>query len=231
MLVFQQKEMFMKQFLPVLSCSPLMKGITPEETLRLLTCLDSQLISFQKGNIILQQDDPAKYFGIVLAGSVQVLRGDMHGSHTIIAEIQNGELFGETFACAAIPALPVNVLAKTDCTVLLLEHARVIRACSRPCIAHSRMILNLLRLTAQKTLLLNRKLEIVMQRTTRDKLMAYLHAQAQNAGSTRFVIPFDRQELADYLGVERSAMSTELNKLKKAGIIDFHKNEFQLLSR
>ena len=88
----------MKQFLPVLSCSPLMKGITPEEALRLLTCLDSQLMSFQKGNIILQQDDPAKYFGIVLAGSVQGLRGDMQGSHTIIAEIQNGELFGETFA-------------------------------------------------------------------------------------------------------------------------------------
>ncbi len=231
MLVFQQKEPYMKHFLPALACSPLMKDVASEDIIKLLTCLDSQLISFQKGNIILHQDDPARYFGFVLTGSVQVLRGDVQGSHTIIAEFKDGELFGETFACAAVPTLPVNAIAKTDCTVLLLEHARVIRACSRPCIAHSRLILNLLRLTAQKNLLLSRKLEIVMQRTTRDKLIAYLHTQAQHAGSSRFAIPFDRQELADYLGVERSAMSTELNKLKKAGIIDFHKNEFQLLSR
>jgi len=221
----------MKQYLSLLTRCVLMEGIAPEDILKMLSCVEAQLLSCQKGSIILQQDDPALFFGLVLTGSVQVLRGDVHGSHTIIAALDAGELFGETFACASAAPLSVNVMATSDSVVLLFEQSRIMSACSRGCAAHSRLIVNLLRITAQKNLLLSRKLEIVMQRTTKDKLMAYLHAQAVQAGSGHFRIPFDRQGLADYLGVERSAMSTELNKLKKAGIIDFYKNDFQLLSQ
>ena len=231
MLVFQQKRLLMKQYLSLLSRCELMEGIPPEALPELLSCLDVQLLTYQKDKVILQQDDPARFFGVVLSGRVQVLRGDMHGSHTIIAMLEPGELFGETFACAALPALPVNVAAATESTVLLFKHDRVVQACRRGCTAHSKLVVNLLRIMAKKNLLFSRKLEIVMQRTTRGKLMAYLSAQAELANACRFSIPLDRQQLADYLGVERSAMSTELNKLKKAGIIDFHKNEFQLLSR
>lgn len=229
MLVFQQKKVLMKQFLPILARNPLMENMSEEQISSLLSCLKPQLLSCQKGNMIFHQDDPARFFGIVLSGSVQVMRGDTQGSHIMIAELFPGEMFGETFACAGINALPVNVIARSECVVLLFEHERVLSACAHPCKAHSRLILNLLRSTAQKNLFLSRKLEIVMQRTTRDKLMAYLRFQAQQANADRFTIPFDRQELADFLGVERSAMSTELNKLKKAGIIHFEKNEFQLL--
>lgn len=228
MLVFQQKRLLMKQYPPLLAGCALMDGILPDDISGLLSCLEAQLLTYQRDNVILQQDDPARFFGVVLSGGVQVLRGDVLGSHTIIAALGPGELFGETFACASLPALPVNVIATADSTVLLFEHERVIKACKRGCAAHSQLIVNLLRITAQKNLLLSRKLEIVMQRTTRDKLMAYLHAQAEQAHSSRFRIPFDRQQLADFLGVERSAMSTELNKLKKAGMIDFDKKDFKL---
>lgn len=230
MLVFQQKQVPMKQFLSLLTACPLMADIPSQEVLQALSCMDAQVLFFKKGNIILQQDDPARFFGVVLEGCVQIIRGDVQGSHVMITSLSPGELFGETFACASPAALPVNVVAKADSTILLLEHARIASVCARPCGAHFRLLLNLLRLTSDKNLLLNRKLDIVMKRTTREKLMAYLSTQAQQAGSEDFSIPFDRQELADYLGVERSAMSTELNRLKKDGIIDFHKNTFRILS-
>lgn len=220
----------MKEYLPLYERYSLFDGIARQQITPLLTCLGAKVISFSKGSTIFRQDDPARFFGVVLSGSVQVIRGDIYGSHTITALIEAGDIFGETFACASAAAIPANVIASSESTILLLEHARVVCTCSKGCAAHARLITNLLRIIADKNLLLNQKLEFVMQRTTRDKLMAYLHSQASKARSNHFSIPFDRQGLADYLGVERSAMSTELNKLKKAGVIDFQKNEFELKS-
>lgn len=218
----------MQQYLDQLQRCPLFSSVAPEALSPLLSCLKARVLHYPKGSTILQQGEPAHSIGILLCGGAQILRGDIHGSHSIVEALQPTELFGEIFACAALEALPVTVIANEDSTVLFLEHSRVLNACSSGCRAHSQLVTALLRLIARKTLLLNQKLEIVTQRTTKEKLLAYLQAQRTKTGSARFTIPFDRQQLADFLGVERSAMSTELNKLKKAGMIDFSKNDFFL---
>jgi len=219
----------MKEYLSVLAACPLFRSIHPDDLLRMLNCLDGQIVVYAKGQIILHQGDPASTFGVVLKGTAQVIRGNTHGSHVILSSLEPGSLFAESFACAALEALPVQVVAVTDVVVLLLKHTRVTHACRKGCLSHSRLVTSLLEVVARKNLSLNQKLDIVMQRTTRDKLIAYLHCLEREAGSPRFTIPFARQELADYLGVDRSAMSTELSKLKADGLIAFHKNTFELL--
>ena len=219
----------MKEIPPLLMKCPLFARIDPADLPHLLSCLKAQQLHVPKGGHILTQGDPARFFGVLLSGRAQIIRGDMQGSHTVTAAVHPGDLFAEALICAGEEFLPVNVIATEECVVLLIEHNRLIHACQKGCMSHSLLVTSLLRILSQKTLLLNQKLEIVTRRTTREKLMAYLQTQSTHANSRRFIIPFDRQGLADYLGVERSAMSTELGKLKKAGLIDFRKNEFELL--
>ena len=219
----------MKQYLPLLKACPIFDRMNEDEMLRMLSCLDAKIIPYERGRIILHQGDEPRCFGVVLKGIVHVMRIDDEGNHTIVAPVEQGDLFGETFSCAGAKALPVSVAAAQDCEILLLEHARVITGCRNGCMAHSLLVTNLMRIIAQKNLMINEKLSIITRRTTREKLMAYLRAQQRRTGSKRFSIPFDRQALSDYLVVERSAMCAQLSRLKKEGLIDYCKNEFEIL--
>ena len=140
-----------------------------------------------------------------------------------------GQLFGETYAFSHAQSLPVTVSAEEDSRLLLLDSRRITTCCSNACEFHNRVIYNLLRLVADKNLLLHQKLQITSQRTTAEKLMAYLSQQAKLHNSPTFTIPYDRQALADYLEVDRSGLSTEIGKLKKQGILSCEKNRFTLL--
>lgn len=216
----------MKQYLPLLATFRLFDGIAETALPPLLSHLNAQVLSCHKGQIVFYQDEPIRFVAAVLAGCVQVIHGDIHGTHTITGTFGPGELVGESFACALADTWPVNVIASDESRLLLLEHKQLLYSSNQQ--AHVQLMTNLLHIIARKNMILSQKLEIMSQRTTRDKLMAYLHMQASAAHDGHFIIPFDRQGLADYLGVERSAMSTELNKLKKAGLIDFHKNSFRV---
>ena len=213
----------------ILQCS-LFERIPEKDLLRSLNCLCAQVLHYQKDNIILHQGVPAKFFGVILSGCVHITSSDAYGNHTLITELQKGDLFGETFACAGLSAIPASVTAASDCIILLLEHARVIAGCQNGCMAHSMLVTNLMRSLAQKNLQLTQKLGILSRRSIHNKLSAYLLLQQKNAGSSRFTIPYDRQQLADYLCIDRSAMSAELSKMKKAGLIACRKNEFEILS-
>ena len=169
--------------------------------------------------------------GILLSGGVRVLRDDYDGNRAILAAVGPGELFGETFACAGVGRLPVSVEADRPSRALLIRMKRMIETCPSACGFHNRVVMNLLKVMAAKNLMLNQKLEITSRRTTREKLLAYLSAQARAAGSNRFVIPFDRQGLADYLGVDRSALSAEIGKLRREGVIESERSAFTLLQR
>ena len=219
----------MKQYLPLLAACPLFERIGDEDLMRTLDCLKTQVIPFAPDQVILHQGDPAGRFGVVLSGCAHVVTTDIRGNRSIIAAIHTSDLFAETFACAKAGTLPASVVAAEESIVLMLEHDRVITGCRNGCMAHSTLVTNLMQIIAQKNLMLNRKLTFVTQRTTRDKLMAYLSAQQALAGNRRFTIPFDRQTLADYLCVDRSALSSEIGKLKKAGVIACRKSEFEIL--
>ena len=219
----------MKEYLTVLEKCPLFDGLTGEEILTMLHCLNARKRSVEKDALLFREGDPADTAGVVLSGAVRVLREDYFGNRTVLGQLEPGELFGETFACAGVNALPVSVAAVQPSEVLLLDVRRVLTVCSHACTFHSRLIRNLVQAVAQKNLFLNQKLDITGRRTTREKLMAYLLRQAKEAGSPRFTIPFDRQALADYLGVERSAMSAELSAMQKEGILKTQRSRFELL--
>ena len=158
---------------------------------------------------------------VVLLGTVQVVQEDYYGNRSVMTVLQPGESFAEVFSCAGFEVMPVSVMAVTDSEVLLLDCRCVLTTCSRSCHFHSLLMKNMLEGMAQK-------IQYMSKRTTREKLMAYLSNQAKQQGSKEFVIPHNRQSLADYLGVERSAMSAEISKLKKAGKIDTHGSWFCL---
>ena len=167
-------------------------------------------------------------WGVVLTGTVQVVQQDYYGNRNVLSVLQPGDTFGEVFACAGLDALPVSVLAAVESRVLLLDCRRVMTLCPHTCGFHNRLVQNLLQLISRKNLAFTNKIRIMSQKTTREKLLAYLLSQAKAQGASQFTIPLDRQSLADYLGVERSAMSAEISKLKKAGLLDTKGSWFSL---
>ena len=220
----------MRQYMTLIRQCRLYDRIEDSDLIKTLSCLNVQVVHCEKGSVIFHQGDAPRFFGVLLSGSIHVTVNYMNGEQSIIGAVDAGDLFAETCACAEMEALPANFVAAGDSIVMILEHARVINGCrNNGCLAHSLLVTNLMRSIARKNLNLSRKIGIVTRRTTRDKLMNFLLIQSEQAGSCRFTIPFDRQALADYLGVERSALSAEIGKLKKAGVIDCRKNEFELL--
>ena len=224
------KETEMKKFLNILQRCPLFENIETNEMSAMLGCLGARVIDRGRNEAIFSEGDPAIYVGILLSGAAQIVKEDFFGNRSIVASIEPSQLFGETFACADIEALPVSVMATEKSEVMLIDCRRITMTCSNACAFHSRMILNLLRGVAAKNLVFNQKIEILSRRTTRDKLMTYLLEQAKRNRSQEFTIPFDRQSLADYLGVERSALSAEISRMRGDGILEAEKSRFRLLN-
>ena len=220
----------MEEYFDILSQCPLFSGISRQELEQMLSCLGGKITGIAKGNPVFLEGDPAEFVGVVLSGQVQIVRTDYYGNRSVLTVVSPGGLFAEAFACAGVEALPVSAMALQTSTVLLLDCKRVLTGCSNACTFHSRLVRNLLKGIAQKNLMLTSKIRCMSQKTTREKLLEFLLEQAKQHGSAEFVIPYDRQALADYLGVERSAMSAEISKLKKAGRIDCSGSRFRVLT-
>lgn len=219
----------MKKYFGILRKCPLFYGISDQDLTALLGCLGARVEIFGKKYTIFTEGRPAKYIGIVLSGSAQVVRVDYYGNRSVVAGVEPGEVFGEAFACAQTAAVPVAVVANEPCEIMLIDSNHILHNCSSHCGFHQQLIFNLMKDLAEKNILFHQKIEITAQRTTRDKLLAYLMLQAKKAGSNVFAIPFDRQALADYLEVDRSGLSAEISKLRREGILASHKNTFELL--
>ena len=219
----------MLNFHSVLQGCPLFRGLESEELSAILACLGAKRKDVPKGQAVFHEGEPATHMGIVLTGAVRLIREDYYGNRSIVAHIEAGQLFGESYACAELATLPVSVIADEDSQLLLLDCRRITVCCSQACAFHSRVIFNLLRLVATKNLLFDQKIQVTSKRSTREKLMTYLMQCAKQEGSDRFEIPFDRQELADYLEVDRSGLSAEISKLRREGILACEKNRFTLL--
>ena len=219
----------MQEYDVVLKKCPLFEGIEGQDMEAMLACLGGKVLRVCKNQTILAEGEKAEFVGIVLTGSVQIVKEDYFGNRSIVAQMEAGELFGESFACANVASLPVSVVAVEEGSVMLIDCHRITVSCSNACSFHSRMIFNLLKVVAKKNLMFNQKIEVTSKRTTRQKLMTYLLQQAKRHGCSSFTIPYDRQALADYLEVERSAMSAEISKLRSEGILESEKNHFRLL--
>lgn len=218
----------MIQFAPLPPGIPLFSGLSGEEISSVLTCLSPRKKEYGKDDCILSEEDVPTEIGVVLFGSVIIQRVDFWGNRDILAKLGAAELFGESFSCAGAARLPVSVTATEACGILFLDCRRILTPCGNACSFHAALIRNLLGILANKNIRLTQKIGHISKRSTREKLMSYLSEEAGKQRRNPFTIPFNRQELADYLSVDRSAMSTELGKLRDEGLIRFHKNEFTL---
>ena len=214
---------------PAMAASPLFRGIGPEELEELLTCMGAACRRYRRGELILCRGDRAQRLGLVLSGAVHIVREDFWGNRTIVGLAESGEVFAESYACLGSEPLEVSALAAADTEVLFLDAGRAVSGCGKGCGAHAQLSRNLLALLAGRNLALTRKMGHMARRTTRDKVLSFLSAQALRAGGPAFDIPLDRQQLADYLAVDRSALSAVLSRLRDEGVLEFHKNHFRLL--
>ena len=218
----------MKDFLSVIRSSQLFSGVTETELTAVLACLDVKKTDFPKEAYLMHIGDTAEAIGLVLSGSVLIVQEDIWGNRQILSKAGPGQTFAAAFACAPGSRLNVSVVAETPVIAMFLNVKRILTVCPSACTHHSRIIRNLLGELAGKNLRFSEKLTHMGQRTTRAKLMSYFSAEAQRLGKYEFDIPFSRQQLADYLGVERSGLSLELGKMRSEGLLDFQKNHFVL---
>ena len=219
----------MKKFLNVLKKCPLFSDITDDNIIATLGCLKAKTDIFDKNYTILSEETPAKYIGIVLSGSVQITRTDYYGNRSILGNIGEGELFAEAFACMQMPSMPVSVIANEKTEIMFIDCSHILHTCQNDCPHHQRLIYNLMKVLALKTVMFQQKIEVVSKRTTREKLMTYLTICAKKNNKNSFKIPFNRQELADYLEVDRSGLSAQISKLRKEGVLECRRNHFRLL--
>jgi len=211
-----------------LSNTPLFHGIKENEIAHVLSCLGARENSYRKNETIFRAGDTVREFGLVESGSVNIVVNFYWGSSNIFGHMEKGEIFAENYAAIPGKELTCDVVAAEDSVILFLDFTKLLTTCQHGCSFHHRLIHNLLRISAQKSLNLSSRMMHIAPKSLRGRLLSYLSEQAMIHGSTRFTIPFNRQQLADYLGVDRSALSNELSKMQKDGLITFRKNEFTL---
>ena len=203
------------------------KDIKDDDIKKILNCFCAYEKKYLKGEIIISEGEIAEKIGLITRGTIHLIREDYDGNRTIITKLSENDLFAEAFAFAPCKrVLPISVYAETDCSVMFLDYKKITSTCSVSCQCHVKFIENMLSLIAEKNIMLNRRLGHLSKRTTKEKLMSYLSEQAALSGKRSFSIPFNRQQLADYLCVERSAMSAVLSELKRSGVIIFEKSKF-----
>lgn len=220
----------MQKMIIQLQNTSIFAGLSEAEITAALACLTAKTDEYQKGQCMLYAGTRVQSLGLLLTGSALVVQEDFWGNCNLMTRLLPGQLFAESFACAAHATATVSVFADAACQVLWIPIAQFLAPCSSACTYHNRMIQNLLSAVAEKNLSIQQKLTHMGQRTTRSKLLSYLSAQAQAQGSATFDIPLSRQQLADYLCVERSAMSAALCRLRDEGVLHFSKNHFVLLT-
>jgi CRP-like cAMP-binding protein len=218
-----------KNISPILNSSPLFAGIDSEGLETMLSCLGASLKVFERNETICLEGDTVTAIGLVIFGRLHLMKSDVWGNSSIVTEITPPEMFAEAVVCSGLGIVPVSVVAKEQSKVLFLDYKRIVTTCSSACGFHSKLIRNMIVILARKNVMLSNKMEHITKRAIKDKLLSYLMEQARQKNSKAFDIPYNRQELADYLSVERSALSAEMSKLKSNGVINYRKNHFELL--
>ena len=209
--------------------SPLFNGISTEDRKTMLGCIGYHIGTFKKGDIVAFEEENIKHIGILLSGAVDMVKEDLWGNKTMLVRMRKDELFGETFACGEDNMSVVTFVVSEDAKILFMPFDRVMHSCTMACVFHHRLIENMVHIIANKNRDLMRKVEVVSKRTIREKLLAYLSNHAQTHDSRYFEIPLGRVELAEYLCVDRSALTRELVKMKEDGLIDYDRNCFRIL--
>lgn len=218
----------MKKYIDILKSSPFFNGLTEEEILSIAHCIGGHVISKATGEFVYHAGETITEMGFVLSGSILIIQEDVWGHRNILSKCRPGDFFGEPYA--SIPGTVLNISVAAECTseLFMFSTQKLLTSCTSICSHHSQLIRNLVCVLSNKILLFNDKITHMSKRTTREKLLSYLSAESLRQNKQDFFIPYNRQQLADYLCVERAAMSVELSRLQKEGILTTNKNHFHL---
>ena len=218
----------MQDYLDILQKSALFSNVNRQDLEKMLSCLLAKIKTYEKNTYIVKASHTFLEVGIVLSGRVNIVKEDYWGNRSILTTLKEGELFGEAFACAQTQYNIFSVVAVEKAKIMFINYEKITSPCQFVCKFHTQIIQNMLQLMAQKNIMLTTKIEHLTQKNTRAKLLSYLSTEAIKQHNHTIIIPFNRQELADFLSVERSAMSAELSRMRKDGLIDYTKNKFIL---
>lgn len=215
----------------VLGQMQLFCGIDEEDILGLLDCLGARCVEYAKGDYMIEEGALVYDFGVVLAGHGRSMKWDSSGRIITISLLEQGSEIGVMLAAGVEHKSPVTVEALEDVSVLMISFERVLSRCERACAGHERLLRNFIQIVAGKGLVLHERIDCLLQPSIREKIMTFLVRAAQDQRNRTFSIPMNRNAMAEYLNVERSALSRELSHMKRDGVIDYHKNSFRLLER
>ena len=218
----------MKKYIETLKHSPLFSGVSETEISAMLHCLQATLLTFQKGEYVFREGEHIDKITVLVEGKLLVQHDDFWGNRTIVNVIHTGELFGEAYVAPDSGAILNDVIAEEPSTVIFFDIRKILTVCPSACRFHSMAIQNLFFAISEKNRKLVQKIGHLSKRSTRAKLLSYLSEEAKRQNSRHFTIPFTRQQLADFLCVDRSAMSNELCKMREEGILQFEKKRFTL---
>ena len=221
----------MKKYISILKKSRLFAGVGEADIEAMPDCLSAKLRGYKKGEYVLREGERVDNVMLLASGSLNIQKDDFWGNRSIINHISAGEMFGEAYIAPESGPLLNDVIALEDSDVMFFDFRKILTVCSSACKFHTIVIQNLFFAISEKNRQLVQKLGHMSKRTTRDKLISYLSEQAKRSGSSTFSIPFNRQQLADFLCVDRSAMSNELCKLRDEGLLTFERSRFTLISR
>ena len=205
----------------------LFENVQNSEVLELLKCIGIKTKVFRKNAFILKSGSKIDYLAVILGGNAIMSKTDSFGKQTIIEELKMNDIFGHNIVCCGLDKSPVDVVAQNECEVLFLPFEKVVTPCEKLCPYHLQLIKNVMKMISKRNSLLNDKIDIIGQKTTRDKIMALL--ETYHNGQKVFSIPYSREEMAKFLCVDRSAMSRELCRMRDEGILKFSKNHFEIL--
>ncbi len=219
----------MKKYIPILKKTRLFAGVSDDEIVAMLSCLDAGLHEYKKGEYVFSQGECLNHIMVLVEGELHIQRDDYWGNRSIVNRVAVGEMFGEAYIAPESGTLINDVVATRDSAVIFFDVKRIITVCSSACRFHSIVVQNLFFDISDKNRRLVQKLGHISKRSTREKLISYLSDEAKRQNSASFIIPFNRQQLADFLSVDRSAMSNELCKMRDEGLLEFDKSAFKLL--
>lgn len=219
----------MKKYVSVLKRTQLFSGVGDDEIISMLSCLGARLFTYNKGEYVLRQGEHLNDITVLVEGNLHIQKDDYWGNRSILGQIAVGEMFGEAYVAPESGALLNDVVAVDDSSVIFFDVKRIITTCSSACRFHAMVVQNMFFAISEKNRKLVQKLGHMSKRSTREKLISYLSEEAKKHNSSSFTIPFNRQQLADFLSVDRSAMSNGLCKMRDEGLLEFEKNQFKLL--
>jgi len=219
----------MENYNLLLQRSRLFDNISEDEMQKLYKCIDASRRLIEKDTFVFRAGDDARWVYLILSGSLHIVDEDFWGNRTIIETMESYTLFGEAYIMASVQTYLVSVIAGENSTILQIDPAKLLKTCPSECSCHIRLVENVAHILSEKIVRLTEKVGHIAQRSLREKILSYLSKCARKAQSNSFYIPYSRQQLADYLCVDRSALSHELSKLQKSEMIKYNKNYFELL--